>query len=437
MPEEVNPVNQTPAVTTTPQTKPPVNWKLIGIISVVAAIVIAGLGYGAVVLNLFGGQTATETIETNKVATKSSEQNKTTTTSEKEEQFVFYRQSASIPYSVVYSVKTNGTSEIRLAENVPPSSGGQCCDSKISRDSLLMAFTSDHNLWVVGLNGKGVKQLTTTGRDFTTQFLPIDVTIIDWSPDDSKILYYLRSVPNQMGGLYPNTPSGAIEDPSVKYGIYLYDLTKGKSSYVTKDLETDGWLYVGWPKGTEKALFNIGRLNSPESSEYIYALNVNDSSFTKFSNQKYQKFWTPPASISEDGKLIVWKCGYSDSTNVGEQVCFSNIDGTQKRAIASGQWNNHQSPRFLPGNTYISFRKDTLTADLAPNLYEFYLYDTTTGKMEKKYSTTFSGASVTWFFLNKDTLLISKDNNIIKIDLLTSKETILAKTAYFNFNFYH
>lgn len=74
MPEQVNPANQTTPVTTTPQTKAPLNWKLIGIIAVIAAVVIGGLGYGAVVLGLFG---KSEPIQTN----TTTQNTKTTTTS--------------------------------------------------------------------------------------------------------------------------------------------------------------------------------------------------------------------------------------------------------------------------------------------------------------------------------------------------------------------
>ena len=69
MPEQVNPVTpQQP--TTTVATKKPINWKLIGIIAVIAAIIIGGLGYTAIVLNVFGGKKEAS-VETPKVATSS------------------------------------------------------------------------------------------------------------------------------------------------------------------------------------------------------------------------------------------------------------------------------------------------------------------------------------------------------------------------------
>lgn len=57
MPEQVNPANQTTPVSTSPSTKKPMNWKLIGIIAVVATLLIGGGVYAAVVLDVFGTKT--------------------------------------------------------------------------------------------------------------------------------------------------------------------------------------------------------------------------------------------------------------------------------------------------------------------------------------------------------------------------------------------
>ena len=71
MPEQANPANQTTPVSTPPQTKKPVNWKLIGIITVVATLLIGGGAYAAVVLGLFGTSEPVQDT-TDKVATTSS-----------------------------------------------------------------------------------------------------------------------------------------------------------------------------------------------------------------------------------------------------------------------------------------------------------------------------------------------------------------------------
>ncbi len=69
MSEQVNPANQTTPASTTPQAKKPLNWKLIGIISIVAAILLGGGAYAAVVLDIFNQkeepkQTSTTTTKT-------------------------------------------------------------------------------------------------------------------------------------------------------------------------------------------------------------------------------------------------------------------------------------------------------------------------------------------------------------------------------------
>jgi hypothetical protein len=69
MPEQVNPTTpQQP--TTTIAKKKPINWKLIGIIVVIAALVVGGLIYAAVVLDIFGKKVQ-ESTSTTKSSTAS------------------------------------------------------------------------------------------------------------------------------------------------------------------------------------------------------------------------------------------------------------------------------------------------------------------------------------------------------------------------------
>ncbi len=70
MPEQENPASPQQSTTTLPAKKP-INWKLIGIIAVVAAIMIGGLGYAAVVLNIFDKKEAITETSNNKVSTTS------------------------------------------------------------------------------------------------------------------------------------------------------------------------------------------------------------------------------------------------------------------------------------------------------------------------------------------------------------------------------
>lgn len=78
MPEQINPANQINPVTTPPQTKKPLNWKLIGIVVVVVAIVIGSLGYGVVVMGLFGKSEPIQTNTTIKTTTTSAKPNTVT-----------------------------------------------------------------------------------------------------------------------------------------------------------------------------------------------------------------------------------------------------------------------------------------------------------------------------------------------------------------------
>lgn len=74
---DVNTDNQPTPVSTSPQTKKTINWKRIGIISVITAIVIGGLGYAAVVLDIFESKPTGEIVTVDKqTATPSSKPTK-------------------------------------------------------------------------------------------------------------------------------------------------------------------------------------------------------------------------------------------------------------------------------------------------------------------------------------------------------------------------
>jgi hypothetical protein len=72
---EASPANQPVATKPSPEVKKPINWKRIGIIAIIAAIVIGGLGYAVVALDIFG--TPKEEAPAKKTTTPSSKPKKT------------------------------------------------------------------------------------------------------------------------------------------------------------------------------------------------------------------------------------------------------------------------------------------------------------------------------------------------------------------------
>src|SRR3989344_9396512 len=96
----------TSPATTVVTSKKPINWKLIGIIAVIAAIIIGGLGYAAVVFDIFGTKVQKASFSTQPTTKPSKEP---VQFKEQIKRFVFTREDG------IYSILSDGTKELKLA----------------------------------------------------------------------------------------------------------------------------------------------------------------------------------------------------------------------------------------------------------------------------------------------------------------------------------
>jgi len=348
-----------------------------------------------------------------KQATSSANTN-TSTKERKIERFV-YSKGADI-----YSIKIDGTAELKLASGQNP---------KVSSDFNKVIFENNYQLWVINVDGNGQKQLTTVGKIGTTNYLPVSVEGIGWSFDGKKILYLVKAEE-----CMENCPVNVIEDPTVSYGVYVYDFDKKGSQFITsKGLSMLD--YVGWPLYQENPIF----VDFSKSDESLYTLNTTDGSFTKFSNQKYPGWISGgQMSISSNGKFITWSGGATESQpglNVAtnsSQIFLANIDGKNRKTISAlGHWAEYQWPKYLPGSKFISYYQQL---DLDGNMNP-YLYDATTGKYQ------YFTSGKRFFFLDATTLLIQRgfgnEAIIYKLNTETGKESLFVKNASMDPNTYH
>jgi len=114
--------------------------------------------------------------------------------------------------------------------------------AKLSPDGSKIAFTTcthdcrhqDAALWVVNIDGTGLKQLVSEGRGQS-----LDAYEIIWSPD-SKTLAYMKMVPKEP------PPGDKVAIPSPIFEIYAVDVDSGERKLLVSDDATPGINLLGW-----------------------------------------------------------------------------------------------------------------------------------------------------------------------------------------------
>lgn len=326
----------------------------------------------------------------------------------------------------VYSIKSDGTSKKRIVEF--------SLDLLVSPDFSKVGFIRDHNLWVVDSLGGNYIQLTTNGKDSNNEFWGVDPLTLGWSSDSKKILFSINPTPPVVG----DGKMYGKEDPTIKYGFYLFDLEKAEGEFLFRDKLNSRFL--GWPKGSGP-LFIKGT-----EYERIYELSISEKAFKLFSNQKYPGLVFGHVSFSSDGNYVSWvgsvhekMKGLSMKADTS-QVFLANIDGTGRVAISPlGKFNDFLLPRFLKGDNIVSWLKPKIKYGelvTSGSEKELNLYDRQT-----KSSKIIEGG-IDYFPYDSDSLFVLKDNSerlghdLYLKDLNTDKEVFLDNDSYFDYSYF-
>ena len=409
-----------------------INWKLIGIIAVIAAIIIGGLGYAAVVFDIFGTKVQKASFSTQPTTKPSKEP---VQFKEQIKRFVFTREDG------IYSILSDGTKELKLA-----TAGGSQSNIRVPPDFKKVTFVNDWDLWVIGADGKGRKKLV-DGRDFTSKYFAVVVVPLSWSPDSNKIAYFLEAKPPGPFFDAPIPPSlkNLKVDQSVNYGLYILDTKTGKKKFLRKGDSEDGPLldesdpstgldYVGWLSNKNVLLFvNLddlmqGNLILREGGRDFYSINETTGKLDKFAEDTYPGLgFSFDSDISNGEGKIVWSASTHFSSPGPDRswVSVAKIDGTDRKDISDlGGEMEYQAPLFSPNGQYVVFdRTERIGED--EEKWSVYIYDSSKGETRLLAKDVHS-----YMWLDDQNILVSdEEEGIYKINIITGKKILVVKNA--------
>ncbi len=256
-----------------------------------------------------------------------------------------YRHSTKSEY---YVFNSNTKALFKLSQN------GKQSLADFSPDGSRVAFVRDNNLFMVDLNTRDEKQITSDGKrnhiingtcdwvyeeefGFTKAFF--------WSPDGKRIAYYrfdesdvAEYTLEYYGDLYPKWETykypKAGEDNSL-VEIHVYALDNGHIAIMDIGEELDQYIpRIKWTRDPE--VLAIQRLNRLQNHlEILLADSRNGDSYTMYSEEnKYYIDITDDWTFLENKEQFLMtseRSGYN-------HIYLYNMDGTLAKQLTSGSW---------------------------------------------------------------------------------------------------
>lgn len=232
-----------------------------------------------------------------------------------------------------------------------------------SPDSTMLAFTRDHNLWVVDIASKKETQLTFDGTDLILNGYASWVYYEEilgrasmycafwWSPDSRKIGFYrfdnsgvpmfpIYSPFGQDGKLnLTRYPKAGEPNPEVKVGIINLDdalsAKAGEVPVVWADFDEKEDQYFGIPFwGADSEGFYVAREPRIQQTLDLYRVSAADGTKTHIYHEHYPTWldWIEGMVFTEKGLYMArsFETGW-------EQIYFLSYDGKECRRLTSGE----------------------------------------------------------------------------------------------------
>lgn len=222
-------------------------------------------------------------------------------------------------------------------------------DGHLSHDRTKI-LTSDKlqigsNIFLTDLECSKPRQLTYEGRGMSDKYKATRAYPIAWSPDDKQFLYnvIIHDLP------YDYYKKPRAEDPSIKTGLYLFDLESQKSIFLSDNVSYgDNFIY--WGKEYKNPLFR--------ADPAISQLDLHDKILKPFSSITKGSF-SPQIEVEADGYFL-WSDGQpglsNNDINSYSQIILSKFgEGDVLKITPKGRWAEYQGAKLSPDGTKIIF----------------------------------------------------------------------------------
>lgn len=272
---------------------------------------------------------------------------------------------------------------------------------KLSPDRKKVIYNAVGNdLWFYNLSSKKETQITEVGTDSYNLYEPVGVTPSVWSPDSQGFLYTVGSVDQS----YRNLDKPLSKNPSVKFGLYYFNLHTQENRYLTSN--TGNYF---WPSGFKNPLFK--EYPKPE----IYELNLDNGQVNQIAKVPSNEIVDKVSFYRKD--RLLWIDRSTENIN-NSQVLMSNFSGSEKVVISKDTEWRYSLALFSPNGKRLVYTKQKGgTHDSTELVTNINIYDVET----KETKTIIEAFATSTRWLNNSTILVQESKDIKKrtIDLYT------------------
>ena len=322
----------------------------------------------------------------------------------------------------LWSVNPDGSDPLLLSTELAGYSGIRVTGSTAPVGSLAgdrVAFVSDRNLWIVDSVGGNRRQLSDEGQPEDERYAASFVLISGWSPDGTKILYYVES-----SIAFEDKGGGAEERP--QKGFHLVDANSGERAPLS-DLQN----FVAWSEDSNKIIYE--REYDFGSSRDWYELDLTTQVSSKLTAERFDCANVQPTFPLSSNKLL-YACGSSNITE--SSLVLANLDNTNRQVLRQGKWAEFQFPILSPAGDMFVYQQQSDVMAGGKVVFDLQLFDLATGQATQ----LASGCVRAKGWIDNDTLLFLNDEDesysdkatLYKVDVATGVLTRLAESVDWN-----